>query len=479
MEHIGEILKRIQTRTNLSKENTDTWSNDEPASKGPEPLGDKNCPICKGAGFVHPRLPSGRPDFSRVIPCRCVKVISEKEQANRLQRYSNLGSLINYTFENLAQNGINGDPAKQELFQKAFEAAKLFAAKPEGWFVLVGPSGSGKTCLAAAIANERIKQGQAVFFQTVAELLDHLRSAFVPDSEMPYDELFETVSSAPLLILDDLGVQASTPWAKEKLDQLLNYRYIHELPTVITTSVPLNKLDDRIITRINSRGLSQIYHMEGEIPDLSSYSWAKGSELLKGMTFKSFDYKRLNLPLEQRQNLEWAYQVAFQYAESPDGWLILAGVNGCGKTHLAAAIVNYRYEAKKTAIFVVVPEFLDYLRNTFNPESKVSYDQLFEAVKNAPLLVLDDFGEHSATPWAQEKLYQVLNHRYNARLATIITTSNSLDEIEPRISSRLVDPKVGMVINITAPDYRGDKNSNSNAAKNNIRRLKKSRWNSE
>jgi DNA replication protein DnaC len=479
MEHIGEILKRMQTRTNLSKENTDTWSSDEPASKGAEPLADKNCPVCKGAGFVHPRLPSGKPDFSRVTACRCVKTLSGKEQANRLQRYSNLGALINYTFDKLAQHGINGDPAKQELFQTAFEAAKLFALKPEGWFILVGPSGSGKTCLAAAIANEQIKQGQPVFFQTVPELLDHLRSTFVPDSETPYDDLFETVRNAPLLILDDLGVQASTPWAKEKLDQLLNHRYIHRLPTVITTSVALIKLDDRILTRINSRGLSQIHNLEREIPDLSTYSWSKGSELLKGMTFQSFDHKRLNLPPEQRQNLEWAYQVAVQYAESPDGWLVLAGVNGCGKTHLAAAIVNFRYEAKKTAIFVVVPEFLDYLRNTFNPESKVSYDQLFEAVKNAPLLVLDDFGEHSATPWAQEKLYQVLNHRYNGRLATIITTSNSLDEIEPRISSRLVDPKVGMVINITAPDYRGDKGSLPNASKSNIRRLKKPHWNSE
>ena len=234
--------------------------------KGPEPLADKNCPICKGAGFVHPRLPSGKPDFSRVIPCRCVKAASEKEQDNRLQKYSNLGALINYTFENLAQSGISGDPAKQELFQKAFEAAKLFAVEPKGWFVLVGPSGSGKTYLAAAIANERIKQGQPVFFQTVPELLDHLRSAFAPGSEMPYDELFEKVCNAPLLILDDLGVQASTPWAKEKLDQLLNHRYIHELPTVITTSIPLDKLDERIRTRINSRGLSQIYVMEGKSP---------------------------------------------------------------------------------------------------------------------------------------------------------------------------------------------------------------------
>jgi DNA replication protein DnaC len=69
-------------------------------------------------------------------------------------------------------------------------------------------------------------------------------------------------------------------------------------------------------------------------------------------------------------------------------------VNGCGKTHLASAIVNYRYEARKPALFIVVRIFWDHLRKTFNPESKISYDQYFEGVKSAPLLVLDDFGEH-------------------------------------------------------------------------------------
>ncbi|HSW58766.1 MAG TPA: ATP-binding protein, partial [Dehalococcoidales bacterium] len=209
---------------------------------------------------------------------------------------------------------------------------------------------------------------------------------------------------------------------------------------------------------------------------LEQYHWTKGFELQKMMTFKTFDSKRLNLQAEQRQNLGSAYQVAFQFAESPDGWLVFQGINGCGKTHLAAAIVNYRYEARKPATFVVVPEFLDHLRKTFSPESKISYDQLFEAVKTAPLLVMDDFGEQSTTPWAQEKLYQVINYRYNARLATVITTCNSLDEIEPRISSRLVDPRLSMVINITAPDYRGDKSATFNATKKPLRPIKKPRY---
>jgi len=136
------------------------------------------------------------------------------------------------------------------------------------------------------------------------------------------------------------------------------------------------------------------------------------------------------------------------------------GETGCGKTHLAAAIVNYRFQANQPALFIVVPDFLDHLRSTFSPESKVSYDQLFEKVKTAPLLVLDDFGEQSATPWVREKLYQVINYRYNARRPTIITTRYSIEEIQEKfessISSRLVDPKISTPFNITVPDYRGD-----------------------
>jgi DNA replication protein DnaC len=476
MEHIGEILKRIQTRTNTSGEDTDTWSS---AEESHETLADKNCSICSGSGFLHPRLPSGKPDYSRVVPCRCVKAAIDQEQEGRLQKYSNLGALSKYDFDSLAQTGLSGDTGKQELFKKAYEAAKLFAVNPRGWFVLVGPSGSGKTYLAAAIANQRIKLGQPVFFQTVPDFLDHLRSAFAPGSDMAYDDLFDKVCNAPLLILDDLGVQASTPWAKEKLDQLLNHRFIHELPTVITTAIPVEGLDERTRTRLNSPRLSRIFVIEEKTSALQEHSWGKGFELQKEMTFRHFDAKRLNLPLEQRQNLEAAYQVALQFAESPDGWLVFQGVNGCGKTHLASAIVNYRYEARKSALFVVVSDFLDHLRRTFSPDSKVSYDDLFETVKNASLLVLDDFGEQSTTSWAQEKLYQVINYRYNARLATVITTSNSLDEIEPRISSRMVDPRISMIINITAPDYRGEKPSGPNVARTNIRRLKKPRWGQE
>jgi DNA replication protein DnaC len=74
-------------------------------------------------------------------------------------------------------------------------------------------------------------------------------------------------------------------------------------------------------------------------------------------------------------------------------------------------------------------------------------------------LILDDLGAHASTPWAQEKLFQLLNHRYNAQLPTVITTNQRLEELDPRLRSRLQD--VGLVnhVLILAPDYRVGKAS--------------------
>ena len=86
--------------------------------------------------------------------------------------------------------------------------------------------------------------------------------------------------------------------------------------------------------------------------------------------------------------------------------------------------------------------------------ANITYDSLFEQLRTTPLLILDDLGTQSSTPWAQEKLFQLLNHRYNARLATVITTNQRLDEMEPRLRSRLLDPSLVNHFAITAPDFR-------------------------
>ncbi len=86
-------------RTNTSRANTDTSSKDDVSRPSEEGAGEI-CPICKGAGFVHPALDSGKVDFSRVVPCRCSKGELRKKKTEYLEKYSNLGSLSQLTFDN-------------------------------------------------------------------------------------------------------------------------------------------------------------------------------------------------------------------------------------------------------------------------------------------------------------------------------------------------------------------------------------------
>jgi len=353
--------------------------------------------------------------------------------------------------------GRSSDPQNQKRFRQALAAAKAFAENPDGWLVLNGVSGCGKTHLAAAIANYLLKAGHPAFFIVVPDLLDHLRSTFSPESEISYDELFDRVRNAPLLILDDLGTQSSTTWAQDKLFQIINHRFNARMPMVFTTNTPMEELPDRLRTRLTDKALCQVCLVgESQIPFLDNIS-PLGLELLRNMSFENFDSTRVNLASEQRQNLEEAFQLAHRFAEAPEGWLVFLGTHGCGKTHLAAAISNYRLRAGHPVEFQIVPDFLDHLRFTFSPEGKVTYDDLFERVKKAPLLVLDDLGAQSSTSWAQEKLYQVTNYRYNARLATIVTTVLAPEQIEDRLSSRMMDSRLSVVFNIMAPDYRIDR----------------------
>ena len=104
-------------------------------------------------------------------------------------------------------------------------------------------------------------------------------------------------------------------------------------------------------------------------------------------------------------------------------------------------------------LFITVPDLLDSLRFAFS-DPQTTFEARFEDIRNADLLVMDDFGTQNATPWAQEKLFQIINYRYINKLPTVITTNLILDEIESRIRSRLQDADFVKYIRITAPDYR-------------------------
>ena len=417
------------------------------------------CEMCGGAGFLIDDLPVGHPDYGRPVPCRCKLDERRSKQRSRFRDVHKLEAVARFTLETFNTDLSYLPPHKRESLVRAYNAAHGFALQPDGWLLFTGTYGCGKTHLAAAIANHRIENDQSAIFVVVPDLLDHLRSTFGPSSEASYDDLFDEVQNTAVLILDDLGVQGVTPWAQEKMFQILNHRYNSQLPTVLTTNQRLEDLDQRLRSRLQDLNLVHHFHINapdyraGEAPsqrDLSTLS------LHASQKFETFDVQRRNSSALVHANLRKVKKAAEAFAESPRGWLVLLGDSGVGKTHLAAAISNAQGATRQDDImFVFVPDLLDYLRAAFNPQSPVPYDLRFDELKRIPILVLDDLGTESATGWAKEKLKQLLNHRHADLLTTVITTSIPEERLDPWLRTRINDTIRCQVLTIEAANYRG------------------------
>ena len=380
----------------------------------------------------------------------------------RLHSLSHLDELTHLTFESFEPRGRKGLGEMQvQSLERAFNHARMYAGSLNGWLLLQGGYGSGKTHLAAAIANFAVGMGVPTLFLTVPDLLDMMRFAY-GNEDTTFEQRFEEVRNASLLILDDFGTQNATPWAQEKLFQIVNYRYINKLPLVVTTNLTLEEIDARIRSRLSDPDLVSTVKINAPDyrrpmddtghPELSSL------DMMSAKTFGTLeDRAGEGMPAEELKTLQKAIKAAHSFAERPKGWLIFLGGYGAGKTHLAAAIANYRAGLGDPPLFVMVPDLLDHLRATFSPNSSVSFDRRFDEIRTAPLLVLDDLGTQSMTPWVREKLYQLFNYRSNAELPTVITSADSLEDIDARIRSRLLDARLCSIHAITVPAYHGGK----------------------
>lgn len=132
--------------------------------------------------------------------------------------------------------------------------------------------------------------------------------------------------------------------------------------------------------------------------------------------------------------------------ELPSAWLLLVGDLGVGKTGLTIGLVKRALADGRTALFRPMTELLGDIRATYRTRDASEPDEaaMMRSLKEIDLLALDDVGTERMTGWVQERMFEVLNHRYNERRRTIISTNLGPDELSEHVGDRIMSRILGM-----------------------------------
>ena len=181
-------------------------------------------------------------------------------EAQRLKKASDLGQRFSdRTFENFNKSG------RESIHKAAWAYAEredLFSSNKNS-LLLLGDVGTGKTHLAAAIANVLIQRGIPTLFGT---FIDHLQKIKDEFNHTTLDTYLSKMKTIPMLVIDDLGKERKSDWTQQILFSVINYRYEHLLPVIITSNFNdtdlLNYVGNATTSRLNE--MCTAIHTVGE-----------------------------------------------------------------------------------------------------------------------------------------------------------------------------------------------------------------------
>lgn len=183
------------------------------------------------------------------------------KRAERLRKESNLGIRFSRrTFDSF-------DASKdRDAYQKCLNYADHYNDSERNCLLIVGGYGTGKTHLAASIANRLMDNGIPVLFDTFSGHLNKLKLEFNGGKSVYLEQMKQT----DMLILDDIGKEKQSEWSQSIMFDVINHRYEHMLPIVMTTN-------------LNSEGLKD--YLGGAV-------WSRLCEMCSGVQTKGSDYRQ-------------------------------------------------------------------------------------------------------------------------------------------------------------------------------------------
>lgn len=193
--------------------------------------------------------------FKVPVMCKCEKekYNRQKEEAERKEQMLKLERLRNYSlmdakFQQCTFENFEVDEMNKQYFNIAKRYVDRFQdmKKENIGLLFFGAPGTGKTYLAFCIANALLEKLVPVIAISSIGLLNKIKDTYRRYGSEGEVEIINNLKNASLLILDDLGAENSTDWAKEKIYEIIDSRYRYGKPLIITTNLTLDQLREKM-----------------------------------------------------------------------------------------------------------------------------------------------------------------------------------------------------------------------------------------
>lgn len=214
------------------------------------------CNLCEDTGYIK--------NGNKFDLCSCIKQKLFDIEYNK----SNISSLEKDNFDNfnlsLYSDKVNEDLYSSNLSPRdniknikefALSFINNFDDVNEKNLLFLGNTGLGKTFLSNCIANELLKNGKTILYQTAPVMLDSIIDyRFNKTNSI---NIYDNILDVDLLIIDDLGTECMNSMKFSELFNIINTRLLnqnnHITKTIISTNLGLKDLKDKYDERIFSR----------------------------------------------------------------------------------------------------------------------------------------------------------------------------------------------------------------------------------
>lgn len=205
-------------------------------------------------GWVYHDLPTTDRDFGKAFRCQC------KDEYDTERRRAYLLRIDGLTPREREMSFADLEGANDSVAAHLQNAVTL----RRGLITLMGKPGTGKSSMLISAVNSARDANVPAVYTTVTDLLDYLRQAYAPHTELSFDARWDLLVRCEVLALDELDEFNTTPWAIERFLRLIDERWraMDDHLTLCATNSRLNTLPEKVASRLRD-GRAQVMELTG------------------------------------------------------------------------------------------------------------------------------------------------------------------------------------------------------------------------